>query len=72
MYASVYIFCKPTSVYFLSLGLFMLVLNVWGELASHKRSSTLHPSSQGWASGVLLHSVCYVLWVDILKECLDC
>ena len=25
-------------------------LDVWGELASHKRSLTHHPSSQGWAS----------------------
>ena len=28
-------------------------LGVWGELASHKRSLTHHPSSQGWASGCL-------------------
>ena len=28
-------------------------LDVWGELASHKRSSTHHPSSQGWASRCL-------------------
>ena len=32
-------------------------VHVWGELASHKRSSTHCPSSQGWASGVLLQSM---------------
>jgi len=32
-------------------------LGVWGELASHKRSLTHHPSSQGWASTCLVLSV---------------
>ena len=43
--------------------LVVLALGVWGELASHIRSSTHCPSSQDWASSVLLHSVCYVLCV---------
>ena len=30
-------------------------LDVWGELASHKRSLTHRPNSQGWASRCLLH-----------------
>ena len=28
----------------------MAIKHVWGELASHKRSLTHRPSSQGWAS----------------------
>ena len=38
---------------------------VQGKLASHKRYSTHHPSSQGWASGVLLQCV-YVVCVVCL------
>ena len=34
-----------------------MYLGVWGELASHKRSSTHCPSSQGWASKCLVLSV---------------
>ena len=34
------------------------LLEVWGELASHKRSLTHCPSSQGWASRCPLLYVC--------------
>ena len=37
-------------------------LGVWGELACHKRSLTHRPSSQGWASSVLLLCVCVSLF----------
>ena len=46
---------------YLNLGLFVTLCEfVWGELANHK-SSTHRPSSQGWASGVLLQSM-YVVY----------
>ena len=38
-------------------------LDVWGELASHKRSLTHRPSSQGWASRcpvLSIHACMYV------------
>ena len=41
---------------------------VWGELASHKRSLTHCPSSQGWASCVLLQSVYVVLYCLVAGE----
>ena len=44
-------------------------LGVWGELASHKRSSTHHPSSQGWASRCLVLCCWLVFW---LFTCLFC
>ena len=41
-----------------------LYLGVWGELASHKRSSTHRPSSQGWASRCLVLIVLVgMVWV---------
>ena len=67
-------FSKPRGCYiymyvssFLSIGAvvcIMLVwtLGVWGELACHKRSLTHRPSSQGWASSVLLLCVCVSLF----------
>ena len=33
------------------------LLDVWGELASHKKSLTHQPSSQGWA--------CLFVWVMV-------
>ena len=39
-------------------------LDVWGELACHKRSLTHCPSSQGLASSVLLLCVCMLVCLD--------
>ena len=38
-------------------------LDVWGELASRKRSLTHHPSSQGWASRCLV-IVCLCVYLS--------
>ena len=50
-------------------------LGVWGELASHQRSLTHRPSSQGWASRCLSLSGFYFglmgcIWVAGLSFCL--
>ena len=42
---------EPTTLHTLDRALYQLrYMDVWGELASHKRSLTHRPSSQGWAS----------------------
>ena len=49
------VFRNPFSYHSLAVYMF-----IHGELASHKRSLTHRPSSQGWASGVLGFVCMYV------------
>ena len=48
--------------------MYMYMYVVWGELACCKRSLTHRPSSQGWASGVLLF-VCVCMGMFVLRVC---
>ena len=41
------------------------LLDVWGELASHRRSLTHHPSCQGWASRCLVLYIPSFVWVMV-------
>ena len=46
-------------------------LDVWGELASHKRSLTHRPSSQGWASRCPVIDCLFVYLFGLYSRCVS-